>query len=74
MLQGSEVKSIREGGVQLKDAYAALRDGEVWLHNMHIAPYGPAARDGHEPERAAQAAAAPPRDRAPDRPRPPSAA
>jgi SsrA-binding protein len=50
-LQGSEVKSIREGGVQIKDAYAALRDGEVWLHNMHIAPYGPAARDGHEPER-----------------------
>ncbi len=50
-LQGSEVKSIRNGGVQIKDAYAALTDGEVWLHNMHIAPYGPAARDGHEPER-----------------------
>ena len=50
-LQGSEVKAIREGGVQLKDGYAALRDGEVWLHNVHIAPYQPAARDGHEPER-----------------------
>ena len=50
-LQGSEVKSIREGGVQIKDAYAALSDGEVWLHNMHIAPYEPASRDGHEPER-----------------------
>ena len=50
-LQGSEVKSIRNGGVQIKDAYAALEKGEVWLHNMHIAPYGPAARDGHEPER-----------------------
>jgi SsrA-binding protein len=50
-LQGSEVKSIRNGGVQIKDAYASLTDGEVWLHNMHIAPYGPAARDGHEPER-----------------------
>ena len=50
-LQGSEVKSIRNGGVQIKDAYAALEDGEIWLHNMHIAPYGPAARDGHEPER-----------------------
>ena len=50
-LQGSEVKSIRQGGVQIKDAYAALREGEVWLYNMHIAPYGPAARDGHEPER-----------------------
>ncbi len=50
-LRGSEIKSIRAGGVQLKDGYAALRDGEVWLHNVHIAPYGPAARDGHEPER-----------------------
>ena len=50
-LQGSEVKSIRNGGVQIKDAYAALQDGEIWLHNMHIAPYDPAARDGHEPER-----------------------
>src|SRR5919197_2416429 len=50
-LQGSEVKSLREGAVQLKDAYAALRDGEVWLHNMHIAPYGPASRENHDPER-----------------------
>ena len=50
-LQGSEVKSLREGNAQLKDAYGALRDGEVWLHNMHIPPYGPAARDNHEPER-----------------------
>jgi SsrA-binding protein len=50
-LQGSEVKSLREGGVQLKDSYAELRDGEVWLQNMHIAPYKPAARENHEPER-----------------------
>jgi SsrA-binding protein len=50
-LLGSEVKSIRDGKVQLKDAYAAVRDGEVWLHNMHVAPYGPAARENHEPER-----------------------
>ena len=50
-LRGSEVKSLREGGVQIKDAYAALHDGEVWLHNMHIAPYKPAAHDNHEPER-----------------------
>jgi SsrA-binding protein len=50
-LQGSEVKSLREGGVQLKDSYAELRDGEVWLQNMHIAPYKPAANDNHEPER-----------------------
>lgn len=51
VLQGSEVKSLRAGNVQLKDAYAALRDGEVWLHNAHIAPYPAAARDNHEPER-----------------------
>jgi SsrA-binding protein len=50
-LQGSEVKSLREGSVQLKDAYAEVRDGEVWLHNMHIAPYKPAARENHEPDR-----------------------
>ncbi len=50
-LQGSEVKSLRNGGVQLKDAYAALEEGEVWLHNMHISPYQHAARDGHDPER-----------------------
>jgi SsrA-binding protein len=50
VLQGSEVKSMREGGVQLKDAYAEVRDGEVWLRNMHIAPYKP-ARDNHEPDR-----------------------
>lgn len=50
-LQGSEVKSLREGGVQLKDAYAEVRDGQVWLQNMHIAPYKPAARENHEPER-----------------------
>jgi SsrA-binding protein len=37
--------------VQLKDAYAAIHDGEVWLHNAHIGPYAAAARDNHEPER-----------------------
>jgi SsrA-binding protein len=51
VLHGSEVKSLREGGVQLKDAYAEVRDGEVWLRNMHIAPYKPAARDNHDPDR-----------------------
>lgn len=50
-LQGSEVKAMREGSVQLKDAYAEVRDGEVWLQNMHIAPYQPAARENHEAER-----------------------
>jgi SsrA-binding protein len=51
VLEGSEVKSLRDGGVQLKDAYAEVRDGEVWLQNMYIAPYKPAARENHEPER-----------------------
>ena len=51
ILTGTEVKSLREGNVQLKDAYAAVRDGEVWLLGMYIAPYGPAARDNHDPER-----------------------
>jgi SsrA-binding protein len=50
VLQGSEVKSLRNGGAQMKDAYAHVRDGEVWLENMHIAPYGP-ARENHEPDR-----------------------
>jgi len=50
-LQGSEVKSLRSGSVQIKDAYAELRDGEVWLQNMYIAPYKPAAGENHDPER-----------------------
>jgi SsrA-binding protein len=50
-LQGTEVKALREGGAQLKDGYALIRDGELYLHNVHIPPYGPAARANHEPER-----------------------
>src|ERR671920_1615416 len=50
-LTGTEVKSLRTGHAQMKDAYAAVRDGEVWLHNMHIPPYEPASRENHEPER-----------------------
>ena len=38
-LVGTEVKSIRAGGVNLRDSYAGLRNGEVFLHNMHISPY-----------------------------------
>jgi SsrA-binding protein len=52
VLTGTEVKSLREGNAQLKDAYAVVRDGEVWLIGMYIAPYGPASRENHEPERA----------------------
>ena len=51
VLQGTEVKALRESGAQLKDGFAIIREGEVWLHNVHIPPYGPAARDNHDPER-----------------------
>jgi SsrA-binding protein len=51
VLTGTEVKSLREGKAQLKDAYAVVRDHEVWLVGVYIPPYGPAARDNHEPER-----------------------
>ena len=50
-LTGTEVKSLRTGQAQIKDAYAAVSDGEVWLHNIHIPPYEPASRENHEPER-----------------------
>jgi SsrA-binding protein len=50
-LVGTEVKALRNGGAQLKDGYALLRDDELWLHNVHIAPYAPAADANHEPER-----------------------
>ncbi len=51
MLTGTEVKAMREGGAQLKDSYATIRDGEVWLIGLYIPPYGPAARENHDPER-----------------------
>lgn len=51
VLEGTEVKSLRTSGAQLKDGYAAIRDGELWLHSVHIPPYGPAARENHDPDR-----------------------
>ena len=39
VLVGSEVKSVREGRVQLRDSYARVQDGEVWLHGVHVSPY-----------------------------------
>ena len=51
VLRGSEVKSLRAAQVQLKDSYASIRGGEVWLENAHIAPYSFAEGGGHEPER-----------------------
>jgi SsrA-binding protein len=50
-LLGSEVKSIREGRVSLKESYAEIRDGEVYLVSCHISPYPPANRLNHDPLR-----------------------
>ncbi len=51
VLLGSEVKSLRAGQCQLKDSYADVRDGEIWLENAHISPYQFAEDGGHAPER-----------------------
>ena len=50
-LMGSEVKSIRDGRVSLKESYAEVRDGEVFLVSCHISPFPPANRMNHEPLR-----------------------
>jgi SsrA-binding protein len=51
VLQGTEVKSIREGNVSFQDAYAAIDEGEVWLHALHISPYECASHWNHDPRR-----------------------
>ncbi len=51
ILQGTEVKSIRAGRVNLKDSFAVVENGEVFLYNMHISPYEKGNRQNHEPER-----------------------
>jgi SsrA-binding protein len=50
-LFGTEVKSVREGKVNLRDSYARIKDGEVWLHNSHVATYDQGNRYNHEPNR-----------------------
>ena len=50
-LEGSEVKSLREGKVVLKDSFAHVREGEIWLVGVYIAPYEFSRGGGHEPER-----------------------
>lgn len=51
-LQGSEVKSLRAAQVQMREAFARVDDGEVWLHGVHIAPYSFATGVGaHDPDR-----------------------
>jgi SsrA-binding protein len=51
VLSGSEVKSAREGGVQLAQAYADIREGEAWLVGASIAEYVQSGTFGHQPER-----------------------
>lgn len=51
VLLGSEIKSIREGGANLRDSYATIEGGEVFLYGMHVAPYLKASTFGHEPVR-----------------------
>jgi len=51
MLQGTEVKSLRDGRVNLQDSYASVRDGEVFLHHCHISPYSHGNLMNHDPIR-----------------------
>ena len=51
VLTGTEVKSLREGKTSLQQAYADVRDGEAWLHGVHIAEYRQGNRANHDPDR-----------------------
>ncbi len=51
VLEGTEVKSIMAGRIQLKDSYVSVRDGEVWLLNAHISPYSHGNKQNHDPLR-----------------------
>ena len=51
VLKGTEVKSLRQGRANLKDSYAKIRNGELWVHQMHISPYPFAYYDNHDPVR-----------------------
>jgi SsrA-binding protein len=51
VLEGSEVKALRQGKCNIDEAFARLRGEEVWLYNMHIGPYEQAAQFGHDPRR-----------------------
>lgn len=50
-LMGTEVKSVLDGRIQLKDSYVAVREGEAWLFNAHISPYTHGNRENHDPLR-----------------------
>jgi SsrA-binding protein len=51
VLRGTEVKGIREGRANLRDGYARVEDGEVWLYNVHISPYSHRGYADHDPKR-----------------------
>ncbi|MDD4857286.1 MAG: SsrA-binding protein SmpB [Candidatus Krumholzibacteria bacterium] len=51
VLVGTEVKSLRDGQANLKDSYANIERGELWLHNTHISPYSKGNRNNHDPTR-----------------------
>jgi SsrA-binding protein len=51
VLLGTEVKAIREGKVNLRDSYAKLDGGELWMHNVHVSPYSHSGYSSHEPLR-----------------------
>jgi SsrA-binding protein len=51
VLTGTEIKSLRAGRANLRDSYATVRNGEVWLVNAHISPYAHGNRENHEPRR-----------------------
>lgn len=51
VLQGTEVKSLRQGKANLQDAFARFDRGELWLYNLHISPYEPGNRFNHDPLR-----------------------
>lgn len=51
-LKGTEVKSLRAGKASLRDSFARVENGELWLENMHISPYEQGNRFNHEPKRA----------------------
>jgi SsrA-binding protein len=51
VLVGTEVKALRQGRANLKDAYARIVNGEVWVYQLHIGPYSHAHRENHEPLR-----------------------
>ena len=50
-LTGTEIKSVRAGSVNLRDSYVQVRNGELWLMNVHVAPYQPASRQNADPYR-----------------------